>query len=654
MRKREETPADTTVVSGDAKISPQLNIRPAYMALRQCHDLFVLVEGPRGCVAGDTRIYDPSDDSHPRIDYLYLHDIAPTVQTMFGPEEASVPFLKGHAHLYRFRLASGKQVKVHPKHMFLTDGGWAYAENLKVGDTIVVHTEAEFRPRIPMVNLAKWITNMPGDPDYIPPATDDILEDSIYWMDRIVSIAVSQDLMPFYDLTVKRAHHYIANGILHHNTAKTTNILVELMLRGIEYPGSRILLSRMTRTDLSKTILVTLEEQVFPMFDMKVPGKQSRTYRTEYQMPNGTVIVPVSGEDPARLLSSEWTFAYIAEAIEWPFETILKMAASMRYLYAPGRRERLPDWSQIIVDTNPGGPIHPLNLKAEEIDPKLRRVTTEAEYWKLQQHNFRRVKDPAERWKRIVTKHHDNAGYWSFSKWDWTPLGKKYVTEILSVYDGFQKQRWVDGDWVQESGAVFPNWNESIHLCDDFEPPDSWQQVLGYDPGFGTTAVLWLARSPDMGIHVIDEIYEGGKTVEEHCKEILKRGKWRNVSKNLGDPNEMFSSRAQGVSCANQARQLGLRFVPWPADKGASFDAGVDRVRSLLHATIKGQKPYLKVCRRCKGLRANMSTWSFKKTRGGEPLIGADKYEDGNDHAIDVLRGCVTAPHIWKKSTFGV
>src|SRR5690348_2197939 len=76
-------------------------------------------------------------------------------------------------------------------------------------------------------------------------------------------------------------------------TAKTRSILTILVARLLAYPGSRLLLCRRTRVDLSKTVLVTLEEQVFPALGMQVPGGAHRENRSEYSLSNGSMILPV-------------------------------------------------------------------------------------------------------------------------------------------------------------------------------------------------------------------------------------------------------------------------------------------------------------------------------------------------------------------------
>src|SRR4051812_19113715 len=76
-------------------------------------------------------------------------------------------------------------------------------------------------------------------------------------------------------------------------TSKSRGILTVLLRRLFKYPGSRLILGRQFRSDLTKTILATLEEEVFPAFGLKVPGGAHRENRSEYRLDNGSLIFPI-------------------------------------------------------------------------------------------------------------------------------------------------------------------------------------------------------------------------------------------------------------------------------------------------------------------------------------------------------------------------
>lgn len=441
-------------------------------------------------------------------------------------------------------------------------------------------------------------------------------------------------------------------------TGKTVAILTMLVELARQHPGCRIALIRRYRADLTKSVLPSLEEEVFPTFGMTTPpgGFLQRSNRAEYLIGDpASRIVPIGldSDGAGSLLSTAWSFAYAAEATEIPYELLIKLDGAMRWTRSP-TRPTLPPRAQIIVDCNPTNPDHPLNLRAEDCADSLRMVRNRADYDRLQEYNNRRAVDPVKRWKRIITRIQDNPGFWDFAKWEYTPAGATYMNERMAGYTGYIKARWVDGLWKQPAGVVFPEYDSDIHIIPDFEPLADWPIVVAADPGFGTTCFLWITIAPDNSMLVFDEIYGGGKAFRLHCIEALKRNadKGRNVLRWLGDPNEIMSDRAQGVSCAAQARELGIRFLKWPADKGSAFDAGVEAVRNALNAK-PGNGMYLRICRRCKGLQSNFGSWSFKKNRSGEVAEGADKYTEQDDHALDPLRGTIQSRFLQKMHASG-
>lgn len=418
-------------------------------------------------------------------------------------------------------------------------------------------------------------------------------------------------------------------------TAKTRSILSCLFAYALEKPGSKIALCRATRTRLTDTVMDTLESQVFPAFGMKVPGGAQQKNRSDYTLPNGSRFLLRGLDDTGRSQSFECSKIYLAEVSELDdMNQAIALLASTRQ---PGH-----DSTQMIMDVNPVEPQHWANVAAEPASDILRNVNvkTRADYERVLAHNNSPAKDG--KWKRIITGHKDNPGYWDHVLWAFKTMGAKYI-RTLEHYVGWLRKRWLDGIWYAASGQVFPEYDESFHLCSDFEPPRDWPMILGYDPGWNFTGVLWLAASPDGGIYAIDDIQEGGKSIQEHCVEINKRNSdnKRQILRCFGDPNEMFSTRSQGPSCAAQARGYGFRFIPWPADRGAAFDAGVDLLRPLLNNTKTDPptKHYLKICERCVGLRSNFVSWAFKRTASGAVPAGAEKFISSDDHVLDPCRG---------------
>ena len=79
------------------------------------------------------------------------------------------------------------------------------------------------------------------------------------------------------------------------------------------------------------------------------------------------------------------------------------------------------------------------------------------------------------------------------------------------------------GEWHEAGGLIFDDWDEKVHLCDDFQIPDSWTRYRIIDHGdVNPTACLWLAVDPDSEVWLYRELYKSDNTVSQNCREIIK------------------------------------------------------------------------------------------------------------------------------------
>ena len=419
---------------------------------------------------------------------------------------------------------------------------------------------------------------------------------------------------------------------------KTHGILAKIQWLAWQYPRSRHLICRATRVSCTESILKTWEDQILGPDHPAYSGNASRATRHSYDFPNGSIVVVGGLSEDQRLFSTEWDTVYVAEATEITEENWEHLGRAMR-------NGKMP-YAQRIADCNPVAPTCWLNQRADAIPEHLRNVTTREEYDRLQEFNRQPLQG---KMRRLVAKHQDNPAYWDFLKWDWTEQGRAYVLGELKNLSGHRRKRLFEGLWVAGSGSVFMEFDTEIHVVDSFDPPPDWPQCLGYDPGYAhVTAVEWVALAPDNGLFVVNEIHQSGRSVQEHCEEIKRINATHgyNVRRMYADPQAFFNNTAQG-SCHRQAINAGLRFHPWPSTVKAGAQGMVEAVRQrLINATkanLPEGTPYLRICRRCKGLIMEMQNWSYRRTATGELPQGDDAYEDRTNDGIDVIKGIVAS-----------
>jgi hypothetical protein len=146
-------------------------------------------------------------------------------------------------------------------------------------------------------------------------------------------------------------------------------------------------------------------------------------------------------------------------------------------------------------------------------------------------------------------------------------------------------------------------------------------------------AILWFTVAPNGCIYVVDELYRGGLPVADHARDIRARNAGRTVVRYYADPQHAFSRTAQSPkSIASQLKDCGLTFVPWPRT-GGSEETMVEAVRKRLTTDR------LKVFATCVNTIREFQSWSYKRSPSGELPPGEDKFEDKDNHAMDVREG---------------
>jgi hypothetical protein len=93
------------------------------------------------CVAGETLIYDPIENTHTPISELAERNQPITVLALtpegMAPVSASSPFRKGVADLFEVATQDGRRITVTSQHRFLSSSGWTtIAQGLSAGDSL--------------------------------------------------------------------------------------------------------------------------------------------------------------------------------------------------------------------------------------------------------------------------------------------------------------------------------------------------------------------------------------------------------------------------------------------------------------------------------------------------------------------------------------
>jgi DNA polymerase III delta prime subunit len=314
-----------------------------------------------------------------------------------------------------------------------------------------------------------------------------------------------------------------------------------------KYPRTRGIMIRKTRRSMTQSCVVTFEQEVLPAPDY-VPFHGSDQ---EYRYPNGSIFALAGIDDPKKIYSSQWDFAYVNQAEELTEDEWEQIRSRLR-------NYRMP-YQQILGDVNPDAPQH-----------------------------WIRTRSAAGSLTLLESRHEDNPVYWDEKNQDWTDKGRSYVLGTLESLTGVRRRRLRYGQWAAAEGAVYEDsWDRAHHVIDRFvladlsrdQVPKEWPRYWAVDFGYKNPFVwqAW-AMDPDGRLFRYKEIYKTGTIVEDHAKKILE------VTKDEPKPRVIICDH-DAEDRATLEKHLGMR------TKGAykAVSAGIQAVEHRLRKDPLGK-----------------------------------------------------------------
>ncbi|MDR0913806.1 MAG: PBSX family phage terminase large subunit [Oscillospiraceae bacterium] len=219
-----------------------------------------------------------------------------------------------------------------------------------------------------------------------------------------------------------------------------------------------------------------------------------------------------------------------------------------------------------------------------------------------------------------------NILYLHFTMKDNPSLGKKMLARYENLYSGPFYKRFVLGQWVAVTGAVYPFMSHDSSFC-NLPDEDFAEYAVSCDYGTVNPASFGLwAKGKNTGVwYRIDEYYYDSKkegeqrTDEEHYKGLSQLIAGRNLKCVVVDPSA--ASFIQVIKRHGDYRVF-------PAKNNV-----LNGIRKVA-AALKNQK--IKICKNC-----SASVREFSLYRWDEKT-GTDSPLKENDHAMDDIRYFVT------------
>lgn len=226
----------------------------------------------------------------------------------------------------------------------------------------------------------------------------------------------------------------------------------------------------------------------------------------------------------------------------------------------------------------------------------------------------------------------DEEVWCEFMEWADNPFLDREEAERLSAVMGEEElsaRRY--GRFASLKGAVYPEFDENVHVIPPFDVPKEWLDKISIDPGLKNPTSCHFYATDGERVFVIAEHYESGKPVDYHCAQIKR------IARSLGWPTDKAGRLRALIDSAAGQRTLAAEksVAELFAENGIQVNTkvnkdvfrGVSKVKSLLSGD--GKKPELYIFSNC----ANMIR-EFKSYRWGEGESPLKR----DDHAMDELR----------------
>ena len=376
-------------------------------------------------------------------------------------------------------------------------------------------------------------------------------------------------------------------------TGKSISALWKLHLCALKYPKAQIVILRKTQTSANSTIVQTWQRKVIldTSADPEIYGGGVPQW---FDYSNGSRVWVMGLDKPGKLLSGEFDVVYVNQAeelSEGEWETIMTRTT--------GRAGNMP-YAQTIGDCNPSYPTH----------------------WMYQRGSLR----------MFYSRHEDNPTLYDPKTREITEQGARTMA-VLDSLTGVRKERLRYGRPAQAEGAVYTEWDQSVHLIYADALPTPRRFIAAQDWGYTNPGVLGVwGMDGDDNMYLVAQVYQSGRTIDwwvDQAKALQQKyGRFEACACDPAEPAYIAAYRAAGISAvpADNAVLPGINAVKQRLAEKRLFVVR-DSLQSTDEALVEGRRP------KCVEEEFPAYVWADKS--GKETPIKED------DHGMDMVRYAV-------------
>lgn len=306
-------------------------------------------------------------------------------------------------------------------------------------------------------------------------------------------------------------------------SGKTILAMEYLVMRALRFPGSRQLIARKHRTHAKQSIWNNSLKKYLSDF---IPSEFYALSESELSVKfrNSSSIV-IGGLDEAerveKILGNEYLTVFLNEATQLSWNTVLMIITRLSQTsHAENGAKGVP---KLILDCNPRNPRHWLYIAGvRKLDPDSMKSLSDS-----------------DRWARLSWSAYDNK----------INLPEEYLHALETLPESM-RERMLNGIWKNNDGAVFNEFDETVHVVKPFNIPSEWKRVRSIDFGYTNPFVcLWGALDHDGRLYIYKEHYKSHMRTTEHARIIQEESKGEKYSHTAADHDagERAELEANGI-----------------------------------------------------------------------------------------------------------
>jgi len=209
--------------------------------------------------------------------------------------------------------------------------------------------------------------------------------------------------------------------------------------------------------------------------------------------------------------------------------------------------------------------------------------------------------------------------------------------DTLGKLTGVLKQRLVEGLWIQAEGAVYDEFDTSIHLIDRFEIPKDWRRIRVVDFGYTNPfTCLWIALDNDDRAYIYREIYMTQRLVSQHAKQINTLSEEELIEVTIADHDaeDRATLESEGIYTQLAVKDIspGIQAVK---QRLAISEDGKPRLFYMRGSLVELDES-LAEAKRPTSTIDEFPGYVWPKTQDGKPIKETQVKE--NDHGMDAIR----------------